>query len=214
MAWKGRAKHGFRGARGASLTEYALALVVLVVGSIGVFQTLEDNTADEVDKQANCISQRPPPLSCQPAALVPLGGGGGGGVGGDPGGGVIAPTRTGTIAPPTGEITRDAGPVYDVRVDLALTDDSEVPPAPAPDTFINGRVTLVSANPTTNGQFYYVSCTTDTDGECSMTFDSRFADVTQLKFDVIGVGIDVTYDFGNYPTLTVLQPPPDSTNPF
>ena len=203
-----------RGARGASLTEYALALVVLVVGSIGVFQTLEDNTADEVDNQANCISERPPPVSCQPAALVPLGGGGGGGVGGDPGGGVVAPTRTATIEPPAGAVNRGPGPIYDVRVDLVLTDTTESPSTPAAGQPVNAQIVVTSPNPTTDGQFFYESCTTDDNGECSISFDSRYADVTQLTFEIIAVGLDAAYDFGGFPTLTVPQPPPHTSGTF
>ncbi|MDE0803531.1 MAG: hypothetical protein OSA99_09425 [Acidimicrobiales bacterium] len=197
-----------RGARGASLTEYALALVVLVVGSIGVFQTLEDNASAEVDNQADCISQRPPPLSCQPAALTPLDGTGGG-VGGDPGGGAPGTTETASFQPTTVTATRASDPIFDVSVDLTILDDSS---QPLEGQLVTAQVTITaSSQPGRAGQSFYVSCTTDTDGLCTMAFDSRYDDVTQVSYRVIALGSDTGYDFGTFNPIVITQPAPDST---
>lgn len=197
-----------RGARGASLTEYALALVVLVVGSIGVFQTLEDNTADEVDNQANCISERPPPVSCQAAALTPLDGTGGG-VGGDPGGGAPGTTETASFQPTTVTASRATDPIFDVSVDLTIHDDTN---APLEGQLVTAQVTITASSvPGRAGQSFYVSCTTDSNGQCTTDFDSRFDDVTQLSFRVIAVGSDTGYDFGTFNPIVITQPAPDTT---
>lgn len=192
--------------------EYALAVSLIVVASLGVIEALEDDTSDEVANQADCISTRPPPPSCQPAALVPLDGSGGG-AGGDPGGGIVTPSQSASFDPPTGtgEASRGSGPVFAVTIDLDLRDASNQPIANQP---INAQVVYSGAGPTRTGQFFYVSCTTDDAGSCTMAFDSGFPDVTQLSFDVVAVGVDVIYDVGDFPTMVIDQPDPNTTVPL
>ncbi len=50
---------------GATLVEYALVLVALVVGLLVVLASLEDQSRAEVTNEFDCISDRPPPVSCQ-----------------------------------------------------------------------------------------------------------------------------------------------------
>jgi hypothetical protein len=61
----------FRGSGGATLVEYALITSLLVVVSIGAIDYLTDESTEETQQQADCISTRPPPVSCQiPTAAV------------------------------------------------------------------------------------------------------------------------------------------------
>ncbi|MCC5951967.1 MAG: hypothetical protein JJU45_07710 [Acidimicrobiia bacterium] len=57
--------------RGAALTEYSLVFALLVVLSLGAIQGLTDRADDEATNQAECISKRPPPESCQLRSAVP-----------------------------------------------------------------------------------------------------------------------------------------------
>ncbi len=55
---------------GATLVEYALVVSLLLVVSVGAIQGLEDNTEAEVANDFDCVSDRPPPPSCQRFALT------------------------------------------------------------------------------------------------------------------------------------------------
>ena len=211
MARNGRASHGFRGSRAVALVEYALVLGVLVVGSLGAIEALEDDAADEVDKQAECISERPPPVTCQPAANTPLGPGGGG-VGGDPGGGDPGPTESVNFGPGTLTATRGADPIYDVEITVTLLDDSAPLPLPLEDEVITAKVTYTGSTfPGRIGKFTYVTCVSNGVGVCTFSFDSGFDDVTALTFQIVSVGADTPYDIGSTNEIPVPQPAPDST---
>lgn len=56
--------------RGATLVEYALVVALLVVGAIGAIQFLQREGSAEVAAQADCVSTRPPPPSCQIRAVT------------------------------------------------------------------------------------------------------------------------------------------------
>jgi len=58
------------GVRGAALIEYALALSLFVFVSIGALEMLEDSTREEVANEFDCVSERPPPPSCQLRAVT------------------------------------------------------------------------------------------------------------------------------------------------
>ncbi len=207
MAWLVRDRRARRDT-GVALVEYALVLGLFVIGSLGAIQFLEDETANEVDSQADCISERPPPSSCQPAAATPLDGTGGG-AGGDPGGGDPGPTEVAAFQPTTVTATRGAAPKYTVDVDLTIFDDMA---QPLEGELISAQVRITQSTvPGRLGQIYYASCSTDASGKCTMSFDSRYNDVTQVSFRVIAVGADTSYDFGTFNEILISQPPPNST---
>lgn len=54
-----------RGSVGATLVEYSLIIALVVVPSIGAMNYLTKQANKETNNQADCISTRPPPPSCQ-----------------------------------------------------------------------------------------------------------------------------------------------------
>ncbi len=193
------------GQRGAALVEYALAVSLLVVASIGAVQFLEDETAAEVDNQADCLSTRPPPTTCQAEPLVAAGGNnqassGPGGGGGTPASSPAAIGSTVTVA------TAPAGARYDIVVGVDLFEDP-AETVPLEGVVMTAQVTITQSSvPSRIGQFFYVDCVTDAAGHCDFDFDSRFDDVDQVSFDVVAAGIDTAYDFGDYTPITIDRP--------
>lgn len=207
MAWNGRARHGFRGARAVALVEYAIVLGVLVIGMLGVIETLEDETADEVDNQANCISQRPPPPSCQATPLAPTTttGGSGGPTTTSAGGSGTTETATIEQSTPPFIATSDL-PLYDVEAAVRIRDDMA---NLIPGEIVSIQVTITqSIGGLRNGQFFFIECVTDDNGICTIEFDSRWPEVTELTYDVISIGIDTVYEFDDFTPVAVPVPLP------
>lgn len=215
MAWNGRAPwsatRGRRHAQGAALVEYALVLVLVVIGSIGAIDALEDDASDEVDNQATCLEERPPPAECQAAPNTPLGVGGGG-VGGDPGGGDPGPTESVNYGPGTLTTTRGSGPRFDVDLTFTLLDDSVPLPLPLEGEVVTAQIVITGSSvPGRVGEFTYVTCTTGALGVCTFSFDSRFDDVTSMTLQIVAVGADTPYDIGSTNPIPITQPPPNSS---
>lgn len=61
---------GARRDLGVSLVGYALVLGLLVTTAVGSITLIESASTDEINNQANCVSQRPPPVSCQPRTVT------------------------------------------------------------------------------------------------------------------------------------------------
>lgn len=199
-----RTRRSSRGARGLALVEYALVLSLLVIASLGVINTLEDDTGDELDNQADCISSRPPPPSCQLEPLAPTTVPSGGGGGDDGGGGSGTPEQA-TLGPAPTVTTSPGVTDYDVEAVLTVTDDAGDPIA---GEVISIRVEVTqSLLPSRVGSFFFVDCVTDDAGVCTASFDSRWPDVTEVSFDVISIGIDTPYEFTGYePDIIVPRP--------
>ncbi len=216
MAWHGRARRGLRDRcdrvptrarrqRGAAVVEYALALSLLVVAGIGAAQFLEDETADEVDNQADCLSTRPPPTSCQSEPLVAAGGGNQSSSGPGGGGGTPASSPA-TIGPAVTVATAPAGARYDVLIGVDLFEDP-AQTMPLEGVVMTAQVTITQSSVQSRiGQFFYVDCVTDAAGHCDFDFDSKFDDVDQVSFDIVAAGIDTAYDFGDFTPITVDRP--------
>ncbi len=204
MAWNGRNRRAHRD-RGVAVVEYALVISLLVLAGLGSARFLEDETGKEVDNQANCLSTRPPPVSCQTEPLVINGGNnqassGPGGGGGTP---ASSPAVLGPNPPPVA--TAPNGPVYDIVVGLDLFDDASMP---LEGVVMTAQVTITQSSvPSRIGQFFYVECTTDASGHCDFDFDSKFPDVDQVSFDVIAAGIDTAYDFGDFAPPVLIDRP-------
>lgn len=58
-----------RDERGATLVEYALVLALLIGGIWGAIELLGRQGKAEVVNQAECVSMRPPPATCQPRSV-------------------------------------------------------------------------------------------------------------------------------------------------
>lgn len=215
MAWHGRSRRSalrvHRRSRGAALLEYALVLVLVVIGSIGAIDALEDDASDEVDNQATCLEERPPPAACQQAPNTPLGVGGGG-VGGDPGGGDPAPTQSVNYGPGALTTTRGADPRFDVDLTFTLLDDSFPLPLPLEGEVVTAQVVITGSSvPGRVNEFFYVTCASGSLGVCTFAFDSQYDDVTSMTLQIVSVGADTPYDIGSTTPIAITQPPPNSS---
>lgn len=56
--------------RGATIVEYSLLVAAVVVVSLGAIQNLQDNSEAEVANEFDCVSERPPPPTCQKRAVT------------------------------------------------------------------------------------------------------------------------------------------------
>lgn len=205
MAWTGEGRSDRRD-RGVAVVEYALVISLLVVAALGSARFLEDETADEVDNQATCLSTRPPPVSCQSEPLVASGGNnqassGPGGGGGTP---VSAPA---SIGPTVAVATAPNGPLYAITVGVDLFEDPAFT-VPIEGAVMTAQITITQSSvPSKVGQFFYVDCTTDASGHCDFVFDSKFAYADQVSFDVVAAGIDTAYDFGDFTPPVLIDRP-------
>ncbi len=199
-------RHRWASSRGATLVEFALVLSLVAVASLGAFQALGDATENEVDNEADCISTRPPPSSCLRSAIPPtttttIGPGPTTPPTSPPG-----PPETVTIDPNPTITTTPAGSRWDVEAVLQLTDDS-TPPDSLEDEVVTVQVTFTGSTvPARVGQFIFVECVINGAGQCTLRFDSQYADVTQLSIDVVAVGIDTPYDFPDFTPVVIDRP--------
>ncbi|MEJ5254441.1 MAG: hypothetical protein WHS89_03755 [Acidimicrobiales bacterium] len=197
---------------GASAAEYALIFAVLVAGTVGAFEQVSKATRSEVNNQADCVSTRPPPPSCNfresrptttttapPPTTVP------------PTVTVTSSTTT-TTAPPTTTTTvppangswasSSSGwvspPVWYGQGIIQLTAGS----TPVAGAHVIGIVRLL--NPPT-GQQFAVECVTDAAGRCVLRYDVSYTDVTRIELSVLSV--ESSYPSGSLPAALEFSKP-------
>jgi Flp pilus assembly pilin Flp len=181
-----------RGQHGATLVEYALGIALIVVIAIPAVSWLSNNADKETDNQAECISTRPPPASCQVRAAVPPAPGGGGGEEGGEGGEAADPCEDadgGAIPgcvpeePPPPPLPIGAswagsagttGSLRWVDVDISLL-RSDSTPVEGAQVVLRFEIT----EPSDLGSFF-ADCTTNASGECTVRFDSPYNDVQEV----------------------------------
>ena len=187
------------------MVEYALVIALLVTATVGSIRYLEDETGKEVDNQANCISERPPPPSCQVPAAAPDPDPANppGGVG-DPGSGSPATAIADISTPVLGPQAPTPTGVYPIEVSVTLTDEFS---APIADQIVTAQVVVTQAGSASRiGDFFYVDCTTAADGSCTFTFDSRWGTVNEVRFEIKAIGIDTPYEFTAPDPLLIGRP--------
>jgi hypothetical protein len=176
--------------RGATMVEYALVGSLVVVVSIGAMEFLTDSASNEVNNQAVCVSDRPPPSDVDNAcqfAPVPA----------DvtyPDPNIVPPTTAPivefpdiyTIAAGASE-DEDDGTVWVLRLPVTVFVEIQEPPAPAEGAGgieVRARVRL-------NGTFEdYTACVTGPTGECTLEYGVSQGDVTSVTMLVINVASD------------------------
>jgi len=198
MARRSRIGRPDLGERGATLVEYALIMALVVFAAVASIEFLTDRSDREVNNQADCVSMRPPPPSCQVGAIPPNF------VPNDPG--YSTPTTAPPVGPPAPQATvvlpALAGPTpappdttwfveVAVSVQTPAVADPPFPAQPLAGAPVSARVRLVDpANPAVFlGFSEFVSCTTDASGSCTLRYDviAPFLSVNALRVDQITV---------------------------
>lgn len=184
-------KWRIRGAVGATLVEYSLVVAVLLVPSVAAISWLTTQSGKETNAQADCVSMRPPPVSCQAKSIT---------------------TTTSTTAPPPTTTTTIAGPTTTTTAPPTTT-TTAAPVGSATwnttaSTYTGGstrRITLqvdLKSNPgnvnlpdaivsfkmtiTPGGYSFAASCTSNAAGTCIGTFDVP-AGVTSVSGEVVRI---------------------------
>lgn len=167
---KGMLSRRARSDRGATLVEYALGLSLFVLVISASATVLGDAGSSEVDNQAMCVSERPPPPEClvrtvTTTTTVPTGPGG-------PSTTVVTPPGPPPAVPTTAQWSDQTvtGAPGDWRaqatIGLNLTDDG----TPLEGAQVRVRVTLTDPP---SGTVFFLTCTTDAAGRCNVSFDVR-----------------------------------------
>lgn len=196
--WLSRRLEALRTAasRGATLVEYALVFSLLVVGALGAMDALTDSASEEIDNQALCVADRPPPTDSEaderchfaptPTDVITP----------DPS---IVPPTTAPPNPNPDVYVITAGPTdqttdggWTVMQPVALTvqrwSDPLPPSEPAPGIRVRARIQLKDPNTGDNlPDPGFTDCVTDGAGECTLEYTVPFPDVLQVTLLVIGV---------------------------
>ena len=174
--------------RGATLVEYALVFSLVAVVAIGAVQFLQDESDQEVNNQADCVSSRPPPSGCNYAPVPsevshP-----------DP-----AYTPPPTPAPPPVASPRAtlggmaiispnpwtvSGPVH---VETQPLGDPLPPPTPNQGVKVRASVVMYYADDSQVLGGFGTECVTNGAGDCNLEFTVPDDLVTKIRMTVIGV---------------------------
>ena len=180
-------RHG--ASRGATLVEYALVLSLLVVGGLASYEYLSDAAEAEVENQADCVSDRPPPGDCSFAPVPPDV------VHPDPN---VGPPPTWAPAPSFDHYTIEAHSsdaeddpwtlILPVTVFVEVT---EPPTDPEGTPGIRVRARIQMRDPDNPGQNLpdpgFTECVTDAFGDCDLRYTVPFPDVEEATMVILGV---------------------------
>lgn len=181
-------------ARGATLVEYAMVASLLLVVSMVAIDGLTTAADGEVNNQAECVSDRPPPTGgdagCEfaptPSDLVTP----------DPS---FVPPTTGSPVPFPDQYTISAGPSsanttdgWTLILPVQVFREIQEPPTDpegAPSILVRARIQMQDpANPSENlPDPGFTECTTDASGECDLEYAVPFDDVDEATMLIIDV---------------------------
>lgn len=178
------------GARGATLVEYALVFSLLVVAALGAIEFLETQSSREINNQADCVSNRPPPSGCNfadvPADVT------------FPDPGFSPPTSappnpadvpTLTLETGSHDTTTGWAVLLPVVLDRPTNTDPPLPPEPVAGVRVRAEIRLRDPADATRDldERGYTDCVTGPDGRCTLRYDVPYEDVNNVKMRVIGV---------------------------
>jgi hypothetical protein len=174
--------------RGATLVEYGLVFSLVVVVGLAAMDAITESASKEIDNQAVCVSDRPPPDAdgdtCRfapvPEAIE------------YPDPDVIPPSWQPTDELPdiytiTASMKEEevVGGVWYLRLPVSVYVEVQEPPVPAEGA---GGIP-VRARLRLNGTIeQYTECVTDDAGECTLEYPVTQADVNHVTMLVIDVG--------------------------
>lgn len=176
--------------RAATGVEYALLIAVFASVGIGASKYLTDNANRQVSNQADCVSTRPPPPSCQVRALS------GTTTTTNP-----ATTTTTTTTPPppaaaTWNVTKTAvGGYPTVNISVTLRSGTN----PVPGATIQFNITYYAPGLSAPGyRTQPATCVTNASGVCTVSFQSPFNDTTKMVTTMVSVDSNPAFD-GSFP---------------
>ncbi|QGG95699.1 TadE family protein [Actinomarinicola tropica] len=181
---------GTDASRGATLVEYALVFSLLVVLAIGAVEFLNAQSDAEINNQADCVSDRPPPGDCG-FAPVPS----------DvtfPDPGYSPPTSAPPNAADVPTLTLGIGDhdtstgwavLLPVTLERPSNTDPPTPPEPVAGVRIRAEIRLRDPADATRDldERGYTDCVTGADGSCTLRYDVPYTDVDNVKLRIIGV---------------------------
>jgi Flp pilus assembly pilin Flp len=176
--------------RGATLVEYALGLAVLVLAIAGGASALEDAGRSEVDNQANCVSERPPPDDCLVRTVTTT-------TAPEPGGDPVDPPEPPAPAEPLEVTVGWRDPVTEAsvappgwRIELTADLRALVPDPDDPDDQVvepvEGAVIRVRIRVTQppSSTVFTAACVTGPGGSCTIDFDVPNVTTLQVTVDL------------------------------
>ena len=185
-----RQRSGKLAERGATMVEYALVFALVAVVALGAMEFLVDRSEVEINNQADCVSERPPPSACGFAPVpsdvtYP-----------DPG---FSPP---TSAPPNAEEipTFEFGSgsedfatgwavLVPVRLTRAVSGDPPLPPEPLSGVRVRAAIRMEDPTNAPNelAEIGYTDCVTASDGWCTLRYDIPYDDVDIVRLRIIGI---------------------------
>lgn len=181
--------------RGATLVEYALVASLLLVGVLAVLDRLTEAADSEVNNQALCVSDRPPPtVGDDQCAFAP--------VPDDvitPDPDVVPPTT----APPVpntdlytvqAQPAADEGPAWTIVLPVSVLIEVQEPPTDpvgAGGIRVSARVQMKDPNNLPNNlpDPGFTECITDAMGQCELRYTVPYPDVQDITMLVTGVEV-------------------------
>lgn len=173
--------------RGATLVEYALVFSLFIVVALGAMDALTDAASDEIDNQAVCVSDRPPPDSDNACEFAPVP--------------EAIEYPDPSVLPPNWQPNDELADIYTItaslkeeevvggvwylRLPVTVFVEVQEPPVPAEGAEgipVRARLRL---NDTIE---QFTECVTDLDGDCTLEFPVDQADVNHVTMLVIDVG--------------------------
>ncbi len=166
-----------RGERGATMTEYALIVTLVVVAGIGSIQFLERTASRENGNLATCNETRPPPPECQIRAIAAT-------TTTVPTGPTTTSSSTTTTIPPSDISTWDAsaensgitGPIWWAEVAIDVVNQGGDP--------VGGVTVRLEWTFNPDGPTFFEFCTTDADGHCAFHIDVNDPSAESVKASV------------------------------
>ena len=181
--------------RGATLVEYAMVVSLVGVVSLGALEFLQESASTEIENQALCVSDRPPPTGvtgdeCQfaptPTDLVVP----------DPN--VVPPTTAApnpnpdvyAISSAPSSMTQVGGWTVTVPVSVTREVWQDPPAGPLPAAGIEVRARIQMKDPNNPGNNLpdpgFTDCVTNAAGQCDLSYVVPFPDVVEVTMLVIG----------------------------
>jgi hypothetical protein len=171
------------------MVEYSLVISGVVVVSIASLNYLTEQSTESMDNSADCVSTRPPPVSCQVRAVTTTTATTTPGVTT-----TIAPELTTTTTAPPVSVVQLGTPGFDHTVSpwtvtpiVEVRTDPGTGFVPVEGAVVTFQFTTFSPN---GNQTTVASCTTSASGQCTWTEPAAYTDGTAIEITVVSIDSD------------------------